>query len=45
MLKGGIPPFKKINKDVIKINKERTFKPNLLISSLLNKKNNDKPNN
>ncbi len=38
MFKGGIPPFKKINKNLVKITKERTFQPNLLISSLLDKK-------
>ena len=38
MFKGGIPPFKKINKDLVKITKDNTFNPNLLISSMLDKK-------
>jgi hypothetical protein len=38
MFKGGIPPFKKVNKNLIKITKEKTFNPNLLISSMLDKK-------
>jgi hypothetical protein len=38
MMKGGLPPFKKLNKEVIKINNTRTFQPNLLISNLLQKK-------
>ena len=41
MIKGGLPPFKKYNKELIKINKDKTFQPNLLISSLL-KMNTDK---
>ena len=38
MMKGGLPPFKKLDKEVMKINKTREFKPNLLISNLLKKK-------
>ena len=38
MFKGGIPPFKKVNKNLIKITKEKTFNPNLLIASMLDKK-------
>ena len=41
MMKGGLPPFKKYNKEIIKINKDKSFQPNILISSLL-KKNTDK---
>ena len=41
MIKGGLPPFKKYNKKLKKINKDKTFQPNLLISSLL-KMNTDK---
>ena len=35
MIKGGLPPFKKLDKEIIKISKEKTFQPDLLISSLL----------
>ena len=38
MLKGGIPPFKKLNKNIVKINKSKTFNPDLLVSSLIVKK-------
>ena len=38
MFKGGIPPFKKNDINLIKITKERSFQPNLLITSLLKKK-------
>jgi hypothetical protein len=41
MMKGGLPPFKKYNKEIIKINKDKSFEPNILITSLL-KKNTDK---
>lgn len=40
MLKGGIPPFKKLNKNIVKINKSREFNPDLLVSSLIVKKTN-----
>ena len=40
MLKGGIPPFKKLNKNIVKINKSREFNPDLLVSSLIVKKSN-----
>jgi len=39
MFKGGIPPFKKINKNLVKITKDKSFNPNLLISSMLDTKN------
>ena len=42
MLKGCIPPFKKINKNIIKITKERSFQPNLLIDSFFKKEKNKK---
>ena len=35
MMKGGIPPFKKLDKEIIKISKDKSFQPDLLISSLL----------
>ena len=38
MFKGGIPPFKKINKNLVKITKDKSFNPNLLISSRLDTK-------
>ena len=41
MMKGGLPPFKKLDKDVIQISKTRKFQPNLLISNLLQKKDYD----
>lgn len=41
MMKGGLPPFKKYNKEIIKINKDKSFEPNILINSLL-QKNTDK---
>ena len=41
MMKGGLPPFKKYNKEIIKINKDKSFEPNILITSLL-QKNTDK---
>ena len=41
MIKGGLPPFKKYNKEIIKINKDKSFEPNILINSLL-QKNTDK---
>jgi hypothetical protein len=44
MFKGGIPPFKKVNKNIIKITKERTFQPSLLVSSFFNKKEKNKKN-
>ena len=40
MFKGGIPPFKKLNKNIVKINKSREFNPELLVSSLIVKKPN-----
>ena len=41
MFKGGIPPFKKLNKNIVKINKSREFNPDLLLSSLIVKKTDD----
>tara|TARA_B110000208_G_C11403072_1_gene296728 strand:- start:256 stop:417 length:162 start_codon:yes stop_codon:yes gene_type:complete len=35
MIKGGLPPFKKLNKALIKINQDTEFYPDLLLPSLL----------
>ena len=39
MFKGGVPPFVKLNKDVIQIKNSRSFQPDLLMNTLLTKKN------
>lgn len=44
MFKGGVPPFVKLNKDVIQIKNSRSFQPDLLMNTLLTKKNKNNKN-